>query len=312
MEPTRSAFLALALTALMSPVANAALPSNPQSDPRFVILPNGKDLRTLSSSGRSLSLIRGDGKEFTASLQAKYLALKNETLTKSNHPVTWVLMDLDSRQVIAQSKDANRKQFGASVNKIFIGAALLDKQRGSLSSSQLKLMGQMIADSNNDARDSIHLAVGGGSNTRARQEIHKFTQRMGYARTRAFRGYMGSLHGNELTALETANFLFDTYQGRYPGAEYLWKILYTCRTGAGRARTYLPSDMYVGGKTGSYAGSTVDPETGRSTKVDVVHHTIVFNRGGRQYGLAIFANTGKTESTALLAGGLFREYINRR
>ena len=34
---------------------------------------------------------------------------------------------------------------------------------------------------------------------------------------------------------------------------------------------------------------------------------IVFNVGGREYGLSILADTGKDESAAALAGGIYRE-----
>lgn len=310
MKYTLIALLGLALN---SPLGFAGLPTNPVTDPAFVILPNGKDLRTISTSGGKLALKKGDGKAWTAALQAKYEKLKQDSQTIKNSPVTWVLMDLDSHQIIDQSIESSRKQFGASVNKIFIGGALVDKQNGTLTSNQLTLMSRMLADSSNVSRDEIAFnEIGGGNKDRGRTLIHAFTQRMGYERTVAFGGYLGKVHGNELSATETADFLYDTYQGRYPGAEYVWKLMHTCRTGANRARTYLPTDMYIGGKTGSYSGGTVDPETGKSTTVNVHHHNIVFNRGGRQYGLTIFANTGKDETTAILAGGIFREYIERQ
>ena len=291
--------------------ASALMPSNPVTDPRFTVLPNGVDLRTIKTSS-ALSLKKGDGKTFTASLQTQYQKIKKDSETVKNTPVTWVLMDLDAHQIVAESAEATRKQFGASVNKIFIGAALLDKQGGSISSSQLKTMARMLADSSNTARDEIaYNEIGGGSTTRGRERIHAFTQRMGYLRTVAFGGYLGKMHGNELSARETAEFLYDTYQGRYAGAEYVWKLMHTCRTGAGRARTYLPKEMFIGGKTGTYSGSTVDPETGKSTTVRVKHHSIIFNYDGRQYALTIFANTGKDETTAILAGGIVREYLMR-
>jgi hypothetical protein len=309
---TRSLFFFSALALLISPLAFAVMPTNPVTDANFTILPNGKDLRTISTSGGKLALKKGDGKVFTAALQEKYVKLKTDSKTIPNYPVTWVLMDLDNHQIIDQSLESNRKQFGASVNKAFIGAALLDNQGGTLTATQLTLMSRMLADSSNVARDEIaYNQIGGGSKTRGRQAIHAFTQRMGYARTVAFGGYLGKMHGNELTALETAELFYDIYHARFPGAEYEWKLMHTCRTGAGRARTYLPADMFIGGKTGTYHGSTVDPETGKGTTVNVRHHSIVFNYGGRQYALTMFANNGRDDTTAILAGGIFREYILR-
>lgn len=293
--------------ALLPNFALAAMPTNPVVDPAFSVLPNGK---TLSSLG--LSLRKGDGKTFTPALQAKYEKLKKDSQTVKGTKVTWVLMDLDSHQIIDQSIEASRLQFGASVNKAFIAGTLLDKQRGSITSSQLKLMAAMLSVSSNKARDAIAWnEIGGGSKTKGAELIQAFTQRMGYKRTRAYGGQLHGEHGNELSALETAEYFYDVYQGRFPGAEYVWKLMHTCSTGANRARTYLPKDLYIGGKTGTYSGPTEDPETGRSITVRVKHHSIVFNYGGRQYALTIFANTGEEETTAILAGGLLREHIFR-
>ncbi|MGZ3694318.1 MAG: hypothetical protein ACXWQO_09055 [Bdellovibrionota bacterium] len=292
---------------LLPQLGLGAMPTNPVTDPNFTVLPNGKSLKSIDSS---LELKKGDGKTFTSALQAQYEKIKHDSQTIPNSPVTWVLMDLDSHKIIDQSIDANRKQFGASVNKAFIAGTLLDKQGGTLTASQLSLMASMLSVSSNEARDAIqYKEIGGGDEVHGRELIQAFTQRMGYVRTRAFGGYIGTMHGNELTALETAEYLYDTYHARFSGAEYVWKLMHTCRTGDGRGRTYLPTTLFVGGKTGTYDGSTVDPETGRDTTVTVRHHSIVFNYGGRQYALTMFANTGKDETTAILAGGIFREYI---
>lgn len=295
--------------------AGAAMPTNPVSDPKFTILPNGKDLRTISVSGSKLSLARGRGSSFSSSARAAYQKLKEDSKTNPNHKVQWTLMDLDNHRVLDQSLSSNRKIFGASSSKIFVGGALLDKQAGALSSSQLQLMADMLVVSSNSAWTNLQKQIGGGDSNRGRQTIHEFTQRMGYERTRGFQGYWGKIHGNELTAAETAEFLHDTYKGEYPGAETLWKLMHACRTGSSRGRKYIPSSIYVGGKTGTYSGTTENPETG-STKnpdgsayrVSVKNHVLVFNVEGRQYGLAILADTGSDESAALLAGGLIREY----
>jgi hypothetical protein len=37
---------------------------------------------------------------------------------------------------------------------------------------------------------------------------------------------------------------------------------------------------------------------------------LVFNIDGRQYALAVLANSGSDESAALMAGGLIREYTS--
>ena len=300
---------------LLFPIATfAVMPTNPISDPAFSVLPDGRDLSKIKVSGASLSLSKGAGQPFTASAQANYQALLSASQANIDHPVQWALMDLDSGQVLKQSAAANRKIFGASVAKVFTAATLVDKQGGTLMPSQMQLFADMLVVSSNSAWTELQRQAGGGDSDQGRAAIEAFTQRMGYARTHGFQGYWGSLHGNELTAAELARFLYDTYHARYPGAETVWKTMHFCRTGISRGRKYLPDSLYVGGKTGTYDGPTQDPETGLTVnpdgspyKVKVRNHVLVFNKGGREYALAILANTGSDESAATLAGGIFNE-----
>jgi hypothetical protein len=299
------ALLALPLT------AQASLPT----DPGFLKLADGRDLKSVKVNGANLSLSRGSGQSMGAAAQALFERIRQDSKTQPGYPVQWVLMDLDNRQVLEQSAEASRKQFGASVSKIFVGGTLMDKQNGAISNSQLSLLASMIVVSSNTAWTELQRQIGDGDSNRGRETIYNFTQRMGYERTRGFQGWWGDMHGNELAPDELAEFLYDTYQNRYPGAEVLWKVMHTGRTGAARAKKYIPSSQIVGSKTGTYDGPTVDPETGLSTgadgkayKVRVRHQVLVFNSNGRQYALTILADTGSDESAAALAGGLYRAY----
>ncbi len=196
-----------------------------------------------------------------------------------------------------------------------MGATLLDKQAGGLSASQRQLMADMLVVSSNTAWTNLQTQIGNGNANVGRSTVQAFTQKMGYPATRGWQGYLGNIHGNELTAFETAEFLYDTYMNEYSGAETLWKLMHTCRTGISRGRKYIPSSIYVGGKTGTYDGPTENPETGLTTNpngsaytVAIRNHVLIFNVKGRQFGLVILNNNGSDESTAIMAGGLFREY----
>lgn len=308
--------IAIVLPFFLTATALAALPTNPVSDREFTLLPNGKDLRSISVNGVSLSLARGTGEPFSSSAKNLYAKIKTDSKSDPNHPVQWVLMDLDAHRVVDQSLSVSRKIFGASSSKIFVAGTLLDSQNGTISAGQLQLMSDMLVVSSNTAWTELQAQIGGGDSNKGRQLNYAFTQRMGYSRTRGFQGYWGKLHGNELTAIETAEFLHDTYKGNYPGAETLWKLMHACRTGGSRGRKYIPSTIYVGAKTGTYDGPTENPETG-STKnpngseytVAVRNHMMVFNINGTEYGLTILADTGSDETAAALAGGLVREYL---
>lgn len=239
---------------------------------------------------------------------SEYLKLKKDSQENISHAVHWSFMNLDTHEVIAQSKNAGKRIFGASSSKIYVGAALLDKQKGQISNAQIQKMADMIVVSSNTAWTSLQQEVGDGNANKGREYIYNFTQDLGHAETRGFQGYLGDLHGNELLAYETVDFLYDIYTKAFPGAETLWKLMYTSRTGASRGKKYIPKNIFVGGKTGTYAGQTENPETGASYNVNVRNHVMVFNINGVQYGLAVFANNGSDESAALLAGGLIREY----
>ena len=297
---------ALAIFVALVPVLSLARsPSHPGNDPAFLTLPNGKSLASVRVNGYPLSLTRGTGRPFGAREQAAYKKLRAEADAGRVH-VDYVLMDLDRRQVLAQSPKTSRLQFGASVSKVFVGATLLDKQKGELRAGQLGLLAGMIVVSSNTAWAQLQAQIGGGDFHAGKEPNFRFTQRMGYARTRGWSGNWRGLHGNELSAKELADFLADTYHSRYPGAETLWKVMHTGRTGALRGKKYLPSDLYVGGKTGTYDGPTPMSEGPRNVRVR--HHILAFNVKGVEYGLVVLANTGSEETSALLAGGLLREY----
>jgi len=271
-------------------------------------MPDGKRLSDIKVRGSSLRLATGVGRSFSSSKQAEYEALKRASLADSNHKVQWAFMNLDTGVMIERSPGADRKIFGASSSKIYVAAALLDRQNGDLSSSQTQKMADMLVVSSNSAWTSLQKEIGSGSSNKGRERIHSFTQRMGYEKTRGFQGYWGDVHGNELTPDESVETLYDIYQNNFEGAETLWKIMYTCRTGTSKGRKYLPDDLYVGGKTGSYSGPTENPQTGKSYTVKMRNHLLVFAVDGVQYGLAVLANTGADESSALIAGGLIREH----
>lgn len=297
----------LLLASLLAPaIASALMPTNPQADRDFMRLPDGSNMADISVNGEKLSLARGMGNAFDASKQAAYRQIKTESMRDPDHKVQWTMMDLDSHRVIAQSLSANKRMFGASVAKVYVASTLLNKQLGAWTPSQLQLMSSMLVVSSNTAWTELQRQIGGGDADEGREEIYNFTQKMGYLNTRGWQGSWGSRHGNELTVADLAELMHDTYKGRYKGAETFWKLMHTCRTGSSRARKYIPTSIFVGGKTGTYDGpTTID---GVNQNVKSRNHIVVFNVQGREYALTILADTGSDESSALLAGGLIREY----
>ncbi len=279
-----------------------------QSD--LSVFPDGRPLSSVKVSGSSLNVSYGTGYRFTDENMQDYLQLKKASLEQSGHPVQWAFMNLSNGKMIAKSQSSDLKIFGASSSKIFVAATLLDKNKGELSDTELQKMADMIVVSSNSAWTQLQTIIGDGSSDRGREANYNFTQKLGYEKTRGWQGYWGSIHGNELVPTETVEFLYDTYQQKFPGAEWLWKLMYSCRTGSTRGKKYLPKSLVVGGKTGTYDGPTENPQTGESYTVKIRNHVMIFKVGETQYGLAILANSGSNESAALMAGGLLREYTD--
>jgi hypothetical protein len=284
----------------------------------------------------------GQGTEFTGTECAEFQKIYSASKERGNRTVQWVLRNLDTGRVIDQSSDPKQRLFGASTSKIFVAAALLDAQDGALNEEQTKLMDVMIMHSSNKAWRALQTQLGsidpvkcGGLDPWAcgQKRVLEFTQRMGYGSTRGFtgdvlRGNLGPLfrglvgqdlipntdnvHGNELTAQETTQFLQDMYDRKFPGAEKLWEFMQRCRTGKKKGDKYMPSRILVGGKTGTYPGGTRLGQTyveGKEVFVGMFNHAMFFKgEDGIQYGLTILANAKSPETVALLTGGLIRNY----
>jgi hypothetical protein len=288
------------------------------------------------------ALTPGLGTPFTETECSEFQKIYSASKERGNKTVQWVLRDLDAGRVIDQSSNPDQRMFGASTSKIFVAAALLDAQNGELNENQTKLMDVMIMYSSNKAWRALQTELGSTDPKKCagldpwacgQKRVLEFTQRMGYGSTRGFtgdvaRGSLGmafgrlvgqdlipdsdNVHGNELTARETTQFLQDTYNRKYPGAEKLWAFMQRCRTGKKKGDKYMPAHILVGGKTGTYPGGTRLGQTyveGKEVFVGMFNHAMFFKgEDGVQYGLTILTNTKTPETIAILTGGLARNY----
>ncbi len=306
------ASLMVASMAVLSPHASRCEEQIGANDKDYFTLDDRTDLRYLGgkSATRLLTRIKGKGQKFGAQQRKRYCKLK-----KNSEQIQWVLNDLESGEIISKSADAEKLFFGASVSKLFVAAALLNKQKGELNKAQLNQLVKMIVVSNNRAWKELQRQTGNdGSDDSGRAAVDKFVQQMGYADIKGFQGWMKNkdgtrIHGNELNALQLSNFLYDTYKRNYEGAEVLWKIMHATRTGRNKIDKYTPSEVFIGGKTGTYHGPNASPKTIRHPTIRAQNHAAVLNINGRYYGLSILTNTGSDEAVAILGGGLIREYL---
>ena len=280
-------------------------------DPFFVV-ESGISLQQFGDqrTRRLLTRIKGRGEDFGLRETRRYCRLK-----KDSRQVQWVLNDLETGEVISKSANADKRFFGASLSKLFVGAALLHKQNGTLSRNQLNDLVQMIVVSDNHAWKELQRQVGeDGTDDSGREAVQKFVLQMGYTNTKGFQGWLRKkdgtrIHGNELNALELSQFLHDTYRGKYEGAKILWKIMHAARTGKEKVDKYTPSYLYIGGKTGTYSGPNESPDTVKHRTIRARNHAAVLSIKDKHYGLSILTNTGRNEDVAVLGGGLMREYL---
>ena len=145
-------------------------------------LQNGINLRQFGGTNISHMLvrIRGQGKKFVIEQRKRYCKLKHAD------NIQWALSDLDTGAIISRSANADEVYFGASVAKLFVAAALLNKQNGHFDRNQLTLMVKMIVVSSNSAWKELQRQTGDdGTNDSGRAAVDTFVQLMGYTNTRA-------------------------------------------------------------------------------------------------------------------------------
>ena len=300
------------LGVLFFPAASQSLATQPDSDEEFFTLKNGLNMREFGGSEvrNLLNRQHGQGVTFGKTQQKHYLRLKD-----SEKQIQWTLSNLQTGKVLSRSENADEVFFGASASKIFVAATLLNKQHGKLRKDQLKLMARMIVRSNNPAWKELQRQAGvDGTDDSGREAVDTFSHEMGYTNLRCFQGWLknddgSKTHGNELNCTDVNRFLYDTFHGKYEGAEILWKIMHATRTGKKKINKYTPKDIYIAGKTGTYHGPNESPETIQLKTLKARNHVVMLNINGNYYGLSIFCNTGRDEDVAILGGGLIREYL---
>ena len=109
-------------------------------DDAFITLEPGTNLRRFGDRtvGKMLVRIKGEGKHFGEEQRKRYCRLKQA------RKIQWILNDLETGKIISRSSNAEERYFGASVAKLFVAAALLNKQKGYFNSAQLTLMVRLI------------------------------------------------------------------------------------------------------------------------------------------------------------------------
>lgn len=274
---------------------------------------SGLDLRQMVDPNTRVLLqaAHGVGAEFGPQQQSRYCELKH-----GDDPIQWVVNNLQTGEIVSRSANADELYFGASTSKLFVAAAFLDKVDGQLTEEQLRDLVRMIVVSSNSAWLKLQRMTGEKvSDYDGRVAVQAFVTRMGYPKTQGFQGWIKHqdgtrIHGNELNAIELAQFLRDTYMREYPGADVLWEVMKATRTGSSKINKYTPADLHIGGKTGTYSGPNASPATIQHATIGARNHAAVLFTERGVFGISVLSNTSENEDVAVLGGGLMREYLD--
>lgn len=252
--------------------------SNWSNDPNFFVTSKGINLSALAKKvGITLSRNKGLGKSYSEA---------NYKKAKTNPNVFWAIYDIQKGKVLASSSQANRNIYGASVPKVLVASAALSKNKGTLpNQSDYENLIKLLVKSDNDAWTPIQNIAGGADS------VNKWAKSMGYSMEPA-RG-----KGNQSNAIDMCKFWADVCNNKFEGADVIFRITNSCQTGASKSRKYMPTNVFIGGKTGTYESSN--------------HDCAWIESSGRFFSINVLTNLGSSgaEVIANMFRGLYDEYI---
>lgn len=248
------------------------------SDPNFFVTSKGINLSALAKKvGINLSRNKGIGGSYSEA---------NYKKAKTNPNVYWAIYDIQKGQLLASSSQAKTNVYGASVPKVLVASAALSKNKGTLpNQSDYENLIKLLVKSDNNAWTPIQNIAGGAD------YVNLWAKSMGYNMQPA-RG-----KGNQSNAIDMCKFWGDVCNNNFEGAEVIFRITSSCQTSASRSRKYMPTNVFIGDKTGTYESSN--------------HDCAWIESNGRFYSISVLTNLGSngTEVIANMFRGLYDEYI---
>lgn len=249
------------------------------NDINFFTTTKGINLSTLASKS-GIKLSRNKGLGGSGYKESKYQSAKN------NPKVYWAIYNISKDKIVAQSTNANKNVYGASVPKVIVASAALDKFNGLFpNQSDYEKVIKLLVKSNNDVWTPLQNLAGGGN------AVNSWSIKMGYTMQSA-RGM-----GNNANAVDMCKFWSDVCHNRFDGAEVIFRVSASCQTSASRSRKYLPTSLFIGSKTGTYQSSN--------------HDTGWINVGSDFYSISVMTELGSngSDTIASMFRGLHDEYI---
>lgn len=204
---------------------------------------------------------------------------------KTNPRVYWAVYDINAEKLLAASANGAVNVYGASVPKVCVASAALARHQGVLpSNADYGKVARLLVLSDNTVWDAVGALAGGDA------AVNQWAASMGYNMRPARRA------GDQANAITMCKFWSDVCHGRFPGADVIFRITSACHTGGTRSLRCMPSNIYIGGKTGSY---------------DAVNHdTCWIQRGDRLFSITVLTELGGAGNDAIsyMFRGLYDEY----
>jgi hypothetical protein len=206
--------------------------------------------------------------------------------TALNRPkVSWAVYDITRDKLLAQSINASKNMYGASVSKAVVVACAYNNNGGKLpSQGDVGKAIRLLTVSDNNTWDALVKLAGGNDS------VDNFSKNLGLA------NMLPSRSNNKINPVGMCMFWNETLRNKYKGAESVFKISSSCQTHSSRSRKYLPKTSYVGGKTGTWNNQ-------------YTHDSAFFNVGSKWYAITVLSDgSDSSETIALVFGGLFKKY----
>ena len=206
---------------------------------------------------------------------------------KNNNKIYWSVWDLDKGQPVAQSANANENVYGASVSKAVVAAHYFDKfsNNGVLPNTKdYWYVVTALIPSNNNSWKTLQDKI----------DPNRLLTNS-WSKSKGYNNMEPAIRPNKINAVGMNKFWDDISKNKLKGSGVIAKSCLAGSTHRNRSQLYIPSEYYVGTKTGSYL--TYNHDSGFVGKI-----------GGKWFAITVLTSGGGNPAVAALWGGLFREY----
>jgi len=274
----------LALTAglvykLLTSAGKKTKSSSWLSDTDYFTTSKGVNLASIAKAA-GITLTKNKGLNVSGYSDSKYKS------AKQNQKVYWAVYDIDNEKLVASSSNARKNVYGASVPKILVASAAIDLNGGGFESNKdYDYLIKLLVKSNNDVWTPMQNKAGGAD------AVNNWAAVRGYGMQPA------RSKGNNANAVGMCEFYKDVCKNKFQGAEVIFKVSNSCQTSSSRSRKYMPSDVFMGGKTGTYQTSN--------------HDCCWISKAGKLYSICVLTELGSSgsETIAQMFRGLYNEYV---